>query len=82
MAQFSSIIGFNEGVRHKVHTSSAEGCFSIFKRGMRGVYQHCTGKRLHRQLAEFDRRYNYRIALAYSDIDRTLAAIKGIEGKR
>ena len=65
-----------------VHTNSAEGYFSIFKRGMRGVYQHCKEKHLHRYLAEFDHRYNHRTALGYSDIDRTLAAIKGIEGKR
>jgi transposase-like protein len=65
-----------------VHTNSAEGYFSIFKRGMRGVYQHCKEKHLHRYLAEFDHRYNHRTALGFSDIDRTLAAIKGIEGKR
>jgi hypothetical protein len=50
--------------------------------GMRGVYQHCKEKHLHRYLAEFDHRYNYRTALGYNDSDRTLAAIKGIEGKR
>jgi transposase-like protein len=65
-----------------IHTNSAEGCFSIFKRGMRGVYQHCKEKHLHRYLAEFDHRYNHRVALGYSDIDRTLAAIRGVEGKR
>ena len=65
-----------------VHTNSAEGYFSIFKRGMRGIYQHCKEKHLHRYLAEFDHRYNHRVALGYSDIDRTLAAIRGIEGKR
>jgi transposase-like protein len=65
-----------------IHTNTAEGYFSIFKRGMRGVYQHCAEKHLHRYLAEFDHRYNHRVALGYSDIDRTLAAIKGIEGKR
>jgi hypothetical protein len=65
-----------------IHTNSAEGYFSIFKRGMRGVYQHCKEKHLHRYLAEFDHRYNHRVALGYSDIDRTLAAIKGIEGRR
>jgi transposase-like protein len=65
-----------------IHTNSAEGYFSIFKRGMRGVYQHCKEKHLHRYLAEFDHRYNHRIALGYSDIDRTLAAIRGVEGKR
>jgi ISXO2-like transposase domain/Transposase zinc-ribbon domain len=71
-----------EYVRGDVHTNSAEGYFSIFKRGMRGVYQHCKEKHLHRYLAEFDHRYNHRVALGYSDIDRTLAAIRGIEGKR
>jgi len=68
--------------RRAIHTNSAEGYFSIFKRGMRGVYQHCKEKHLHRYLAEFDHRYNHRVALGYSDIDRTLAAIRGVEGKR
>jgi transposase-like protein len=71
-----------EYVRDDIHTNSVEGYFSIFKRGMRGVYQHCKEKHLHRYLAEFDHRYNHRTALGYSDIDRTLAAIKGVEGKR
>ncbi len=66
----------------KVHVNSAEGYFSIFKRGMRGVYQHCKEKHLHRYLAEFDFRYNHRVALGIGDIDRTLAAIRGAAGKR
>jgi hypothetical protein len=65
-----------------VHTNSAEGYFSIFKRGMKGIYQHCGEKHLHRYLAEFDFRYNHRVALGHSDIDRTKAAIAGIGGKR
>jgi transposase-like protein len=71
-----------EYVRGDVHTNSAEGFFSIFKRGMRGVYQHCSEKHLHRYLAEYDFRYNYRIALGYNDDDRTIAAVRGAEGKR
>ncbi len=71
-----------EYVRDDVHTNTVEGYFSIFKRGMRGVYQHCKEKHLHRYLAEFDHRYNYRIALGYGDIDRTLVAIRGVAGKR
>jgi transposase-like protein len=71
-----------EYVRGDVHTNSAEGYFSIFKRGMRGVYQHCKEKHLHRYLAEFDFRYNHRISLGVGDIDRTLEAIRGVEGKR
>jgi len=35
-----------------VHTNSAEGYFSIYKRGMKGIYQHCGEKHLHRYLAE------------------------------
>jgi transposase-like protein len=65
-----------------VHTNSAEGFFSIFKRGMKGVYQHCSEKHLHRYLAEFDFRYNYRARLGYNDDDRTIAAVRGAEGKR
>jgi transposase-like protein len=71
-----------EYVRGDVHTNTVEGYFSLFKRGMRGVYQHCKEKHLHRYLAEFDHRYNHRVALGYSDIDRTLAAIRGVAGKR
>jgi transposase-like protein len=66
----------------KVHTNSAEGYFSIFKRGMKGTYQHCKEKHLHRYLAEFDFRYNHRVALGIGDIERTIAAVKGAEGKR
>jgi len=66
----------------RVHTNSAEGYFSIFKRGMRGVYQHCGEKHLHRYLAEFDFRYNNRTALGVSDGERAALAMKGIEGKR
>jgi ISXO2-like transposase domain len=66
----------------KVHTNSAEGFFSIFKRGMRGIYQHCKEKHLHRYLAEYEFRYNHRVRLGIGDIDRTLAAIRGVEGKR
>ena len=66
----------------KVHTNSAEGYFSIFKRGMRGVYQHCSEKHLHRYLAEFDFRYNTRSALGYTDGDREVLAVRGAAGKR
>jgi hypothetical protein len=69
-------------VRGDVHTNTAEGYFSIFKRGMRGVYQHCREKHLHRYLAEFDFRYNTRERLGFNDADRAALAIKGIEGKR
>lgn len=68
--------------RGKVHTNTIEGYFSIFKRGMKGVYQHCQKKHLHRYLAEFDFRYSYRVAAGYNDSDRSVQAMKGIIGKR
>ncbi len=33
-----------------IHTNTVEGYYSIFKRGMKGVYQHCKEKHLHRYL--------------------------------
>jgi transposase-like protein len=71
-----------EYVRGDVHVNSAEGFFGVFKRGMRGVYQHCSEKHLHRYLAEFDFRYNRRAALGWNDEMRTLEAVRGGEGKR
>jgi transposase-like protein len=71
-----------EYVRGDVHVNSAEGFFGVFKRGMRGVYQHCSEKHLHRYLAEFDFRYNRRTALGWNDDQRTLAAVQGAVGKR
>jgi transposase-like protein len=67
---------------YKVTTNTVEGYFSIFKRGMKGIYQHCSEKHLHRYLAEFDFRYNHRVALGYNDGERAVLAMKGIEGKR
>jgi transposase-like protein len=64
-----------------ITTNTVEGYFSIFKRGMRGVYQHCKEKHLHRYLAEFDFRYNTRTALAYNDYQRAEIAAAGIVGK-
>jgi hypothetical protein len=49
---------------------------------MKGIYQHCSEKHLHRYLAEYDFRYNHRVALGYSDDARTVAVLKGIVGKR
>jgi transposase-like protein len=71
-----------EYARGDVTTNSVEGYFSIFKRGMRGVYQHCAEKHLHRYLAEYDFRFNTRAALGWNDEDRAIAAVRGGEGKR
>jgi transposase-like protein len=71
-----------EYVRGDVHTNTIEGFFSIFKRGMKGVYQHCGKKHLHRYLAEFDFRYSNRVALGLDDVVRTDKALMGVSGKR
>lgn len=71
-----------EYARGDVTTNTVETYFSVFKRGMRGTYQHCKEKHLHRYLAEFDFRFNNRIALGVTDGERAELAIKGIEGKR
>jgi transposase-like protein len=71
-----------EYVRGDVTTNTVEGYFSIFKRGMKGVYQHCDEKHLHRYLAEFDFRYNTRTALGFNDLMRAEALAEGIKGKR
>jgi transposase-like protein len=65
-----------------VHSNTVENYFSVFKRGMKGVYQHCGEAHLHRYLAEFDFRYNRRTALGVNDTERTADALRGIEGKR
>lgn len=65
-----------------IHTNTVEGAFSIFKRGMKGVYQHCGEQHLHRYLAEFEFRYNNRVALGANDRQRAIAAVQGIVGKR
>jgi transposase-like protein len=74
--------GAGEYVRGTAHTNTIEGFFSIFKRGMIGVYQHCSSAHLQRYLAEFDFRYNERIALGIGDVERTGKALGGIVGKR
>ncbi|MBX3595888.1 IS1595 family transposase [Sphingomonas sp.] len=65
-----------------IHTNTIEGAFSIFKRGMKGVYQHCQKKHLHRYVAEFEFRYNNREKLGCNDQDRAGNALRGIVGKR
>jgi hypothetical protein len=74
--------GAEEWARGEVHTNTLEGFFSIFKRGMKGVYQHCAKKHLHRYAGEFEFRYNNRVALGVNDSERAKLALKGIAGKR
>ena len=68
--------------RGAAHTNTIEGAFSIFKRGMRGIYQFCSEKHLHRYLAEFDFRYTNREATGCNDADRADAILNGVVGRR
>jgi hypothetical protein len=82
-AEHSAVHHYNkEYVRGDVTTNTVEGAFSIFKRGMRGVYQHCAEKHLHRYLAEFEFRYSHREANGCNDEDRAARILRGIVGKR
>jgi transposase-like protein len=71
-----------EYVRGDIHTNTIEGYFSIFKRGMKGIYQHCAKKHLHRYLAEFDFRYTNRQANGFNDLARADELLKGVVGRR
>jgi transposase-like protein len=72
----------DEYVRGNAHTNTVEGFYSIFKRGMKGIYQHCSEKHLHRYLAEFDFRYSHRISVGINDETRAHRALCGTIGKR
>ena len=48
---------------------------------MKGIYQHCSEKHLHRYLAEFDFRYNSRIRVGINDTDRVNKIIKKTAGQ-
>jgi len=65
-----------------VHTNTVEGFYSIFKRGMRGIYQHCSPKHLHRYVAEYDFRYSNRQAVGFNDVARADNLLAGVVGKR
>ncbi len=68
-----------EYVRGDVHTNTAEGYFSLLKRGIIGTYHHVGSRHLWRYLCEFDFRYCQR---KVSDGVRAAATVKMIEGKR
>jgi transposase-like protein len=69
-------------VRGTVHTNTAEGFFSLLKRGINGTFHHISKGHLHRYCSEFEFRYNTRTALGYSDGQRAQMLVQGIEGKR
>ncbi len=80
--RYTNAVLFPSGKPFTVHTNTVEGYFSIFKRGMIGVYQHCKEKHLHRYLAEFDFRYSNRAKLGIDDMARADLALRGVIGKR
>ncbi len=65
-----------------VTTNTIEGFFGIFKRGMKGIYQHCGSQHLQRYMREFDFRYTNRVAVGVNDTMRANEALRGIGGKR
>jgi hypothetical protein len=71
-----------EYVRGEIHSNTVENYYSIFKRGMKGIYQHCGEKHLHRYLSEFDFRYSNRVGLSVDDQARAEKALQDITGKR
>ena len=71
-----------EYVKGFITTNTVEGFFSIFKRGMTGIYQHCGEQHLQRYLTEFDFRYSNRAKLGVDDVQRAMLALKGIANKR
>jgi hypothetical protein len=86
---FAAHVSVNHGIGEyvsktdpRVHTNTVEGFFSIFKRGMKGVYQHCGHQHLHRYMAESDFRYSERAALGVCDQVRFGKALEGVVGKR
>lgn len=73
--------------RGPIHTNTVEGFYSVFKCGMKGIYQHCGERHLHRYVThryvtEFDFRYNNRTRVGVDNTERTDLALKGIVGKR
>ena len=74
--------GAGEYGRGDIHTNTVESFYSVFKRGMKGVYQHCSEKHLHRYMAEFDFRYTNRANLGVDDAERAAIIVRSTTGKR
>lgn len=68
-----------EYVREDAHTNTAEGFFSLLKRGINGVYHHVGRGHLGRYCDEFSFRYNNRKT---TDGERSAMLVLGAEGKR
>ena len=68
--------------RDIVHTNTVKGFYSVFKHGMKGVYQHCSDRHLNRYVAEFDFRYSNRVRLGVNDAERAAKIVQAASGKR
>jgi len=66
--------------RGKVNTNTIEGFYSVFKRGMKSICQHCAEKHLHRYVAKFDFRYRQRAKLVLYE-DSSQSALREMAGK-
>ncbi len=71
--------GAGEYVNGDAHTNTAEGFFSILKRGINGVYHHVSEQHLERYLVEFGFRYDNR---KVEDAVRASIALEHTKGKR
>ena len=71
-----------EYARGDVTTNSVEGYFSVFERGMVGVYQHVSEQHLKRYLAEFDFRQSNRAKLGIEDAERAHRILEGCGRRR
>jgi hypothetical protein len=74
--------GLGEYVRGEAHVNTAEGVFSLLKRGINGSFHHVSKGHLHRYCAEFEFRWNNRMALGVDDGQRAANLVLGAEGKR
>ena len=82
-AEHQSVVhSAGEYARGDAHTNTGEGFFSIFERGFKGIYQHCGEQHLNRYLAEYDFRYNNRVAFGVDDLARMNTALAAAKGKR
>jgi hypothetical protein len=74
--RYTNAVTFPDGKPYVIHTNTVEGYFSIFKRGMKGVYQHCSEKHLIAILQS----YSSRIKLGIDDVERA-APLKALSAR-
>lgn len=68
-----------EYARKDVTTNTIESSFALLRRGLIGTFHAVSKEHLHRYVAEFDFRWNYR---KVNDGDRLVACIQAAQGKR